>query len=105
MVSRLVKILGATAIIALAGNFSYRKVNDNSYYERVYRQFRREVSSLQTPNPDDNPTCQEWSTACSETGIPYDSRSKEEPRPSNYQIRKWLNDKGIWLDGEGNRKN
>jgi hypothetical protein len=98
MVSRLVKIIGTAAVIVLAGNFGYHKVNNKIEYQRVYDAFKREVSSLHTPDSNDNPTCQEWSDVCSEIGIPYDPQNREDPRPEIDKMINWLKERGVYTD-------
>ena len=98
MAGKLIKIVGTSAVIILAGNFGYNKIKNNREYKKIYNQFRREVSSLQTPDPNDQPTCQEWNQACSEMGIKYDPRDRENPKPPKDKMEKWLREKGKYTD-------
>ncbi len=94
MVSKLVKIALTAGIIVLVGNFGINKYHVRREYGRVYSQFVREVSGIQSPDYEDLPTTQEWQIACAEIGYNYDRTGRETPRPTIEQMEKWLEKRG-----------
>jgi hypothetical protein len=94
MTSKLVKIVLTAGAIILTGSFGLNHYNTNTKYNTVYERFVREVSNLNSPCPNDNPTPQEWAMVCSEMGIEYTSGMKV--RPSLEEMKSWLGKRGVY---------